>query len=129
MTRTTRGEFLQLGRLDLATQKYAWLTEDIPWDVDAIEVERGADRRADEAGEVRSEIHDVVAVLLEHDPRIRRQGGVDPALRRERDLERPIRLQVRYAGRDRLRARDRARHPGPGRPPEVLRRARHAPAH
>lgn len=38
-----RGEFLQLGRLDLATQKYAWLTEDIPWDVDAIEVEPHSD--------------------------------------------------------------------------------------
>jgi len=34
-----RGEFRQLARLDLATLKYAWLTDDIPWDVEAIEVE------------------------------------------------------------------------------------------
>jgi dipeptidyl aminopeptidase/acylaminoacyl peptidase len=34
-----RGEFKQLARVDLATMNYAWLTDDIPWDVDAIEVE------------------------------------------------------------------------------------------
>ena len=34
-----RGEFRQLARLDLATMKYTWLTADIPWDVDAIEVD------------------------------------------------------------------------------------------
>jgi dipeptidyl aminopeptidase/acylaminoacyl peptidase len=39
LTTDARGEFRQLGRLDLATQKYTWLTEDIPWDVDAVEVE------------------------------------------------------------------------------------------
>ncbi|HEY3225420.1 MAG TPA: S9 family peptidase [Planctomycetota bacterium] len=32
-----RGEFRQLARVDLATLKYEWLTEDIPWDVtDAV---------------------------------------------------------------------------------------------
>ncbi|HTF58190.1 MAG TPA: S9 family peptidase [Planctomycetota bacterium] len=32
-----RGEFRQLARVDLATMKYEWLTEDIPWDVtDAV---------------------------------------------------------------------------------------------
>ncbi|HTI52524.1 MAG TPA: prolyl oligopeptidase family serine peptidase [Planctomycetaceae bacterium] len=34
-----RGEFQQLARIDLATMNYAWLTDDIHWDVDAIEVE------------------------------------------------------------------------------------------
>jgi len=34
-----QGEFRQLARLDLATLKYTWFTEDIPWDVDGIEVE------------------------------------------------------------------------------------------
>jgi dipeptidyl aminopeptidase/acylaminoacyl peptidase len=34
-----RGEFRELARLDLATMKYTWLTADIPWDVDTIEVE------------------------------------------------------------------------------------------
>jgi dipeptidyl aminopeptidase/acylaminoacyl peptidase len=34
-----QGEFRQLARLDLGTMKYAWLTADIPWDVDAIEVD------------------------------------------------------------------------------------------
>ncbi len=34
-----RGEFRELARLDLATMKYAWLTEDIPWDVEAVEVD------------------------------------------------------------------------------------------
>ncbi|MFN0051017.1 MAG: S9 family peptidase [Planctomycetales bacterium] len=34
-----QGEFHQLARLDLATMKYTWLTEDIPWDVDAVVVE------------------------------------------------------------------------------------------
>ncbi len=39
LTTDAKGEFRQLARLDLATNKYEWLTEDIPWDVDAIEVE------------------------------------------------------------------------------------------
>src|SRR4029077_16185368 len=43
LTTDARGEFRQLARLDLATQKYSWLTEDIPWDVDAIEVEPHSD--------------------------------------------------------------------------------------
>lgn len=34
-----QGEFRQLARLDLATLKYTWLTADIPWDVDGIEVD------------------------------------------------------------------------------------------
>ena len=34
-----RGEFRELARLDLATMKYTWITADIPWDVDGIEVE------------------------------------------------------------------------------------------
>src|SRR4029077_19666995 len=39
LTTDARGEFRQLARLDLATMKYTWLTPDIPWDVDAIEVD------------------------------------------------------------------------------------------
>jgi dipeptidyl aminopeptidase/acylaminoacyl peptidase len=39
MASDAQSEFRQLARLDLATMKYTWLTEDIPWDVDAIEVE------------------------------------------------------------------------------------------
>ncbi len=34
-----RGEFLELARLDLKTSKYTFLSEDIPWDVEAIEVD------------------------------------------------------------------------------------------
>jgi len=34
------GEFRQLARLDLAKGTYEWLTADIPWDVDAVEVDR-----------------------------------------------------------------------------------------
>jgi dipeptidyl aminopeptidase/acylaminoacyl peptidase len=34
-----RGEYQQLARVDLATMKYTWLTDDIPWDVDAIEAD------------------------------------------------------------------------------------------
>ena len=33
------GEFHRLARLDLATKKYAWLTEDIAWDVSDLDVE------------------------------------------------------------------------------------------
>ncbi|MBI3862926.1 MAG: S9 family peptidase [Planctomycetia bacterium] len=43
LTTDARGEFRQLGRLDLATMKYTWVTEDIPWDVDSIEVEPNSD--------------------------------------------------------------------------------------
>jgi len=32
-------EFQTLARVDLATMRYTWLTEDIPWDVDAIDVD------------------------------------------------------------------------------------------
>jgi dipeptidyl aminopeptidase/acylaminoacyl peptidase len=40
------GEFHQLAKLDLATGKYQWLTADIPWDVDAVEVDRRSGRVA-----------------------------------------------------------------------------------
>ncbi|HEY3963063.1 MAG TPA: prolyl oligopeptidase family serine peptidase [Planctomycetaceae bacterium] len=43
LTTDAKGEFRQLGRLDLATLKYTWVTEDIPWDVEAVEVEPHAD--------------------------------------------------------------------------------------
>lgn len=33
------GEFRRLGQLDLQTQQYSWLTEDIPWDVSDVEVD------------------------------------------------------------------------------------------
>ena len=37
-----RGEFRELARLDLATERYTWLTENIPWDVDGIAVDHQA---------------------------------------------------------------------------------------
>jgi len=39
VTTDAKGEFLQLARIDLESMKYTWLTEDLPWDVDAVEVE------------------------------------------------------------------------------------------
>ena len=33
------GEFNRLARFDLATRKYEWLTDDIPWDISDIEVD------------------------------------------------------------------------------------------
>ena len=37
------GEFRRLARFDLATQKYSWMTDDIPWDISdiAVDVESG----------------------------------------------------------------------------------------
>ena len=34
------GEFIQLALLELATNKYTWLTKDIPWNVEDVEVHR-----------------------------------------------------------------------------------------
>jgi len=34
-----RGEFLELARLDLKSESYTWLSGDIPWDVEEIEVD------------------------------------------------------------------------------------------
>ena len=39
VTTDARGEFLQLARVDLATMKFTWLTEDLPWDVDGVEID------------------------------------------------------------------------------------------
>ncbi len=39
-------EFMTLGRLDLASRKVRWLTSDIPWDVDELEVSRDGTRTA-----------------------------------------------------------------------------------
>ncbi len=39
VTCDAQGEFLQLGRLDLETKKYEWLTGDIPWDVADVVVD------------------------------------------------------------------------------------------
>jgi dipeptidyl aminopeptidase/acylaminoacyl peptidase len=39
VTCDARGEFLTLARVDLKTMEYTWLTEDIPWDVDQVEVD------------------------------------------------------------------------------------------
>ena len=46
ITSDANGEFLQFAKLDLATMKYEWLTQDIPWDVASIEVDRESDRVA-----------------------------------------------------------------------------------
>jgi dipeptidyl aminopeptidase/acylaminoacyl peptidase len=40
------GEFRQLARVDLKSFEYTWLTADIPWDVDSVEVEPGSGRVA-----------------------------------------------------------------------------------
>jgi len=41
-----RGEFAQLARLDLATKKFNWLTDDIPWDVAGLAIDEKSDRVA-----------------------------------------------------------------------------------
>lgn len=46
LTTDARGEFQELARFDLSSQKYEWLTSDIPWDVESIEVERQSGRVA-----------------------------------------------------------------------------------
>lgn len=46
VTTDANGEFQQLARLDLATQQYDWLTADIPWDVESVEVDRHTGRVA-----------------------------------------------------------------------------------
>ena len=38
VTTDARGEFQQLARLNLRSMQYEWLTSDIPWDVESIEV-------------------------------------------------------------------------------------------
>ncbi len=38
VTCDAQGEFSQLGQLNLKTMKYTWLTSDIPWDVDELEL-------------------------------------------------------------------------------------------
>jgi dipeptidyl aminopeptidase/acylaminoacyl peptidase len=58
-----RGEFRELARLDLETMRYTWLTENIPWDVDAIEVEPQSGRVAFTVNEDGSS----ALYLLEHD--------------------------------------------------------------
>ena len=40
------GEFRRLARLDLASGKYEWLSEDIDWDVDELDVEKKSGRAA-----------------------------------------------------------------------------------
>lgn len=39
VTTDVRGEYHQLAVVDLDTGKYTWLTNDIPWDIEAIEVD------------------------------------------------------------------------------------------
>ncbi|MEX2175392.1 MAG: S9 family peptidase [Pirellulaceae bacterium] len=41
-----RGEFKQLARLDLATGEYEWHSDDIPWDVSGLDVEKHSGRVA-----------------------------------------------------------------------------------
>jgi dipeptidyl aminopeptidase/acylaminoacyl peptidase len=69
-----RGEFQQLARLDVETLHYTWLTDNIPWDVDAIEVETQTGRVAFTVNEDGSS----VLYLLEHDQprRIEHPPGV-----------------------------------------------------
>jgi dipeptidyl aminopeptidase/acylaminoacyl peptidase len=69
-----RGEFRQLARLELDTLRYTWLTENIPWDVDAIEVEPKSGRVAFSVNEDGAN----VLYLLERDQpaRIEQPPGV-----------------------------------------------------
>ncbi|HEX7447672.1 MAG TPA: alpha/beta fold hydrolase [Pirellulales bacterium] len=46
VTTDARGEFLELGRLDLETLKYDWPTGDLRWDVRDVEVDRNSGRVA-----------------------------------------------------------------------------------
>lgn len=46
VTTDARGEFLELGRLDLETLKYDWPTGDLRWDVRDVEVDRNTGRVA-----------------------------------------------------------------------------------
>ncbi len=40
LTSDARGELRELARLDLETGKYAWLTGDLPWDVEDLDISR-----------------------------------------------------------------------------------------
>jgi len=73
-----RGEFRELARLDLDTLHYTWLTENIPWDVDAIEVDPQTGRIAFTMNEDGSN----VLYLLEHDrpSRVEHPPGIITAL-------------------------------------------------
>jgi dipeptidyl aminopeptidase/acylaminoacyl peptidase len=46
LTTDARGEFQELARFDLATKKFEWLSEDIRWDVESLEVDRKTGRLA-----------------------------------------------------------------------------------
>lgn len=46
ITTDAGGEFNRLARYDLATKKYEWLTDDIPWDVSEIDVDHESDQAA-----------------------------------------------------------------------------------
>lgn len=39
ITTDARGEFLELATIDLATDEYEWLSDDLEWDVDEVEVD------------------------------------------------------------------------------------------
>ncbi|HLQ45648.1 MAG TPA: prolyl oligopeptidase family serine peptidase, partial [Planctomycetaceae bacterium] len=46
VTTDARGEFQELAKLDLASMQYEWLTSDISWDVESVEVDRHSGRVA-----------------------------------------------------------------------------------
>ena len=46
LTTDARGEFQELARFDVATQKFKWLSEDIRWDVESLDVDRKTGRLA-----------------------------------------------------------------------------------
>lgn len=46
VTCDARSEYLQLARVDLATNEYRWLTNDIPWDVEQVEVHHASGHTA-----------------------------------------------------------------------------------
>ncbi|MFO0944820.1 MAG: alpha/beta fold hydrolase [Planctomycetota bacterium] len=46
LTTDVRGEFRELAKMDLETGSYQWLTQDIPWDVEEVEVDPKSGRVA-----------------------------------------------------------------------------------
>jgi dipeptidyl aminopeptidase/acylaminoacyl peptidase len=68
------GEFSRLGRLDLKTGKYEWLTADIDWDVQGLEVDRQTGRVAAVLNE------DGASRLLLWDPEGKRLTRREPVL-------------------------------------------------
>jgi dipeptidyl aminopeptidase/acylaminoacyl peptidase len=87
-----RGEFKQLSRLDLATHKYEWYTNDIAWDVSGLAVDEHTGRIAftvNASGASR-------LFILEREPDLKKIA------RREIDLPRGIVSSLEFSPHERL---------------------------